>query len=97
MEFVERHLSELAELFKERNGVYKDNYKTIGDFLNILFPKGLSAKTPEEFNRLCVMVNIVGKLTRYCANWQNGHEDSLNDLSVYAAMLQELDHEYYRS
>jgi hypothetical protein len=39
-----------------------------------------------------VMTHIVSKLHRYALNFETGgHQDSLKDLAVYAAMLASLD------
>jgi hypothetical protein len=39
-----------------------------------------------------LLVQIMSKLSRYCANFnQGGHEDSLDDLAVYSVLLQEVD------
>lgn len=94
MEFVPKQLEAMAKLYRERNSVYKDNYKKIGHFMEILFPDGINLSSPEEYNRFSILLNVVAKFTRYCANWETGHQDSLNDICVYSMMLQELDDEY---
>ena len=92
-------LKEAAKLYEEKNKIYGDNYKRFGSFFACLFPDGLEfSSSPEtrvnEFNRLGVLVQMIGKLTRYSENFlRGGHEDSLDDLCVYSMMLKELDRE----
>lgn len=58
-----------------------------------IFPNGLMLVSEEDFNRFCIFVQVVSKATRYGQNMANrkGHKDSLDDMSVYAAMLREYD------
>lgn len=89
---VPEMLGEAAEIYEERKAAYGDNYKQFGLVMKALFPKGLSASSLDDFNRLGVLIQIVSKLTRYVENFgRGGHDDSLADLSVYATMLRELD------
>lgn len=91
---VPEMLQAAATLYEDRNALYGNNYKTFGKAMTALFPNGLKYSLLKEadWNRLGVLVQIVGKLTRYCANFNSGgHEDSLEDLAVYAMMLRELD------
>lgn len=85
-------LEKAAQLFRDRNTTYKDSYKNVGLLLKALFPDGITLDSEEDFNRFAVVVMIAGKLDRYFSNYEEGgHQDSLADLSVYAAMLAELD------
>jgi len=87
-------LSSMADTFRERNAIYKDNYKQIGKLCEILFPEGVALKSSKDFNRYFSLVMVIGKLTRYTFNFnKGGHADSLHDLAVYAAMLAEIDGE----
>jgi hypothetical protein len=89
---VPERLRELAKLYEERNAIYGDDYKRHGDIMRALFPQGLVLNNAEDFNRYGVFKELVTKLSRYAAQWNNGgHHESLNDLAVYSAMLQELD------
>lgn len=88
---VANELLRASELFKERSRVYGKNYKDFGPVAYTML-EGIKLETPDDFARLGVLVQIISKLTRYCANFNNGgHDDSLMDLSVYAQMLRELD------
>ena len=80
-----------AATYEERNAVYKDNYKRIGAIFCEMFPEGLSVNTPEEWNRLFLLVQSVSKVTRYASQFSfGGHLDSVHDAIVYSAMLEEL-------
>jgi hypothetical protein len=85
-------LDAAAATFRERNSLYGNNYQREGALLLALFPEGgiPAIKTPEDANRLHVLVACVTKLQRYAHNWaEGGHQDSAHDLQVYAAMLEE--------
>ena len=87
-------LQEAADTYKDRHAVYGDNYKLVGNAMKALFPDGLRLETPHDHNRFHILLLAVVKLTRYVQNWERGgHEDSLVDLSVYSAMLVEIDRE----
>lgn len=88
---VGKALNDAADVFEERNLVYADAYLKVGEILRELFPQGVSLVTAEDHNRYHLLVLIIVKLTRYAPNWSTGHEDSLKDIMVYAAMLQDLD------
>lgn len=95
MKSVPEMLEEKAALYKQRNAIYGDNYKRFGPIMALLFPEGSPLKTNDDFNRFGILVQIVAKVTRYAENFnRGGHEDSLDDLAVYAMMLKELDNEH---
>lgn len=82
-------LQQAAETFRERNAVYGDNYKNVGNVLFALFPHGIALQTAEDFNRWHLFELLVVKLTRF-ANTGLTHTDSVHDAAVYAAMLESL-------
>lgn len=84
-------LREGAETFEQRNKVYGDNYTRVGKALAALFPAGLVLRTPDDHNRFQIFNLIVVKLSRYCVNWDEGHQDSIHDAMVYCAMLEAID------
>lgn len=87
-------LLDLSNLYAERNKQYGDDYKLHGHIMVALFPEGVDLSTPAEFNRYSCLKEIVTKIARYANNFsKGGHKDSLDDITVYAQMLQELDHE----
>jgi|TARA_R110002096_G_scaffold404993_4_gene602906 hypothetical protein len=87
-------LEELANLYRQRNQLYGDNYKNFGNVVSSLFPDGIHVDGASNINRLSVLFHIIDKVTRYIANFNDGgHEDSLDDISVYSQMLKELDND----
>lgn len=92
----DQRLKELAKLFQERNAQYGSNYLQFENVLRALFPYGLHITKDGEFGRLILVMHLITKLTRYTQNMQQGkgHEDSLDDMAVYAMMLQEHDSLY---
>lgn len=91
---VPKRLSDLGNLYAERNKLYGDNYKRFGETLMSHFPDGIELKNSDDFNRFALFCQVMHKLSRYArAMPSSGHSDSLNDLSVYAQMLGEWDDE----
>jgi hypothetical protein len=89
---VPERLREAAALFEKRNAEYGDNYRVMGPVLRAMFPSGLTIKTEEEWVRIFLFIMNVMKTTRYAKNFlRGGHEDSMNDQSVYAQMAAETD------
>ena len=89
---VPEMLEEAAEVYRQRNELYKDNYLRFGEIMQTLFPDGLFLGTKEEFNRFGIFVQCVAKLTRYGAQFnEGGHDDSALDASVYFQMLRQVD------
>jgi len=82
-------LAEMADTYRERNKVYGDNYKRVGDVMMALFPNGVTLETAEQFNTWHLFELMVVKITRF-ANSELQHEDSIHDLAVYAAMVESL-------
>lgn len=70
---------------------YGSSYTNHGTVMHGLFPRGVALAGVEDFTRFALVDLMVVKLVRYCVNFQKGHLDSLTDLMVYAAMLQEVD------
>ncbi len=85
-------LSAAAATFAERNAMYGDNYKSFGQVLLACFGGAIPAiNTVEDVNRLSIIIQLVGKLTRYCVNFEEGgHQDSAHDGIVYNAILEAL-------
>lgn len=85
-------LVEAAETFKQRNTVYGASYQRYGALLKAAFPAdGVPALTNEvDMLRLNLLMMCLAKLQRYAHNFKRGgHQDSVRDLQVYAAMLEE--------
>lgn len=95
---VPERLASLASIYQDRNAVYGDDYRRYGRVMLALFPEGINIKTEADLSRFGVLTQMLGKLGRYAANFQSGgHADSLDDLAVYAQILQLLDHEAFAS
>ena len=77
--------------YTERNKTYGDNYKKFGHVMQALFPNGVTINSAEQWNRFGILVQKVGKLSRYVTNPYVGHQDSVHDDICYSAMLEELD------
>lgn len=89
---VSERLKNLSEIFKERDKVYKDNYKNVGNVFSSMFPDGVFLRTKEEFNRFYLFMMVVHKLTRASKTFPlKLHADSLDDLSIYAQLLRHYD------
>ena len=82
-------LEEMADTFRERNKVYGDNYKTVGEVMLALFPNGVELKTVEDYNTWHLFELMIVKITRF-ANSDLNHKDSIHDTAVYAAMVESL-------
>ena len=88
---VPDRLEALAALFEERNKDYKNNYKEFGHWASQLFPDGLTVKTPHDWSKLGMLIQVMSKLSRFTQTFhENRPSDSLSDLAVYSVMLQEV-------
>lgn len=91
---VHERLVRLGEIFKERNGLYGDTFRSFGTIMSGFFPNGLEVRTEADWNRLALLMHVADKLSRYANNFVvGGHADSLDDTSVYAQILQMIDAE----
>ncbi len=88
---VVKKLSDVAKLHEFRNEEYGNAYKLHGDVMQALFPDGVDLSSADDQGRYALVSMIAGKLLRYTRNFQEGHQDSLDDMIAYAAMLSELD------
>jgi len=93
-QFVKKQLEDLGKLYQKKNDEYGDTYHRFGPVMDAMFPDGLTLDNPEDFGRITLLEQIMGKLVRYASNFESGgHADSLDDIAVYSQMLQELDSE----
>jgi hypothetical protein len=91
---VPDRLTELGDIYRERNKVYGDNYKTFGKFAKAIFPGTLVLETEDDWNRVALLIHCATKLSRYSNSFsRGGHADSLDDIAVYSQMLAETDNE----
>lgn len=82
-------LDSAAATFRERNEMYKDNALVVGKVMTALFPKGVTLETAEDYHMWHLFELLIVKLTRF-TNSGLTHQDSILDLTVYAAMLEPL-------
>lgn len=82
-------LEEMAETFRERGEMYKNNYRQIGAVMAALYPDGITLKTIDEHNRFHLFLMMQIKMTRL-VNMNLHHQDSCHDIGVYSAMLESL-------
>ena len=88
-------LEQAAQTFRDRQAVYKSNYKQIGTIMKGLFPDGVTLKTEEDHIRFHLFMLMVVKINRYSNNWSTGHQDSIRDACVYASMVEMVDSEIF--
>ena len=86
---VADNLQVAADTFRERNKVYGNAYKTVGNVMAALYPNGVKLSTADDFTRWHLFELAIVKVTRF-ANSGLTHTDSAHDLAVYAAMLESL-------
>jgi len=88
---VPQMLCSAADIYEQRNKIYGNNYFRFGTVAREILGN-IELKSAEDFNRFGILVQILAKITRYGENFKRGgHDDSLDDLAVYAMMLKELD------
>lgn len=80
-------LTSMADTYRERNKVYGDNWRNVGNVMMQLFPGGIELRDADAFNTWHLFELIVVKLTRF-ANSGLTHADSIHDIAVYAAMIE---------
>lgn len=87
-------LEAFATLQRDKDHEYGARWRDFGFIQAALFPDGITLKTVKDHSRFALLTWMLSKLSRYAANFAaGGHEDSIRDLSVYAAMLAALDQE----
>lgn len=92
-------LEEMAKTFRERNAIYGDNWKMVGEVMGVLFPHGVrlshkhfidgAKSTPPiiHYDVWHLFELQVVKLTRFAISGLT-HIDSIHDQSVYGAMIE---------
>ena len=77
----------MSKTFKERNEVYGDNYKMVGELMKVLHPEGFNQQSEEDHELGHLWSLLVVKLSRFAIS-DLKHKDSIHDLAVYAAMIE---------
>jgi hypothetical protein len=90
---VSQAIHDLAKIHADRRTLYGDDFLQVGEALVGFFPRGLTLRTAVDFNRFVLFLHQVTKVSRYaqCMARGHGHQDSLDDLSIYAQLLQHFD------
>lgn len=93
--YVADELVAKAKLFAQRAALYGNNYVRFGPIMaQLMATQKLDPTNEKDMARFGVFVQIVSKVTRYAENFnRGGHDDSLDDIAVYAMMLKALDHD----
>lgn len=85
-------LQRLVDLRKAKHAEYGRTPYVHGHVMAALFPDGLTLTTPADHARFGILTMQVSKICRYAQNFgKGGHPDSMDDLAVYAAMLNSMD------
>lgn len=87
MNAISAVLKEMIETSEQRGSLYGKSYEKFGDVAMALWPNGIAVKSKDDFVKLGIIVQIIGKLVRYTGA-EGGHVDSAHDMAVYSAMLQ---------
>ncbi len=88
---VNAALLKAAEIFDSRNATYQDGFNKTGKIMSAFFPNGVTLNTEDDFVRFATLQMCVGKLNRYTTAFSSGgHQDSVDDLICYAAILSHL-------
>lgn len=84
-------LRDAALMQEAKDREYGSGYLHHGAAMAALFPDGVELKNEADFARFALFDLMMVKMVRYARSFANGHNDSLTDLAVYAALLQEVD------
>jgi hypothetical protein len=80
-------LDAMAATFRERNRVYGSNYKMVAPLVRVLFPHGVPSELVAS-DKWHLFELILVKLSRLAiSNLQ--HVDSVHDMGVYCAMVEQ--------
>jgi hypothetical protein len=85
-------LAEMADTYRERNAIYGDNWRNVGNVMAALQPEGVSLKTPQDHELFHLYSLVIVKLTRFATSGLT-HIDSARDSAVYWAMIESILHE----
>lgn len=86
---VARILEDAATTFDGRNSKYRDNAVKVGRVMEALFPDGVNLNNADDFHIFHLFELMIVKLTRF-VNSDLTHQDSIRDMIVYGAMVENL-------
>jgi hypothetical protein len=81
-------IQRMAETYQQRREAYGPSEQKFADLALALFPDGLHLTMRSEWVRFGLFVQLMSKMSRYAANFYQGHIDSVHDMGPYAAMLE---------
>ena len=82
-------LKDMAQTYADRQEQYGEAYLVIGKVMKMLYPDGIVLTTEDGFNKYHLFDQIVAKVCRYAGSGGT-HVDSIHDIAVYAAMLEDM-------
>jgi hypothetical protein len=81
-------LDEMASTYRERNAVYGDNFRMVGQMMKVLFPEGIPKELLHSDHFHLFELKLV-KLSRFAISGLS-HVDSIHDDGVYSAMIEQI-------
>lgn len=88
---ISKRFDQIRDIYQDRRQQYGDSYLMFGGVMSALFPEGVTISSDQDFAKLGILVQIIGKITRYTNHFPSGsHSDSLQDIAVYALLLDEV-------
>jgi hypothetical protein len=88
---VPEFLNDAIKMYHDKGEEYGHTYWTFGKVMEALMPGGLTVRTADDWSRLAIVNQIVGKLIRYLHCWTDPNTEELDDLGVYAFILEHID------
>lgn len=82
-------LKEKAQLFEKKSKEYGNSYLQYGEVMEKIFPKGFQCDNVDGWNKFGIFNMMIHKLLRI-ANTDFNSVDSIKDLQVYGAILEEV-------
>jgi hypothetical protein len=80
-------LEGMAKTFRDRNAVYGDNWRMVGQLMAVMFPNGVVLKDAQDYDVWHLFELQIVKLSRFAISGRT-HIDSQHDMSVYGAMIE---------
>jgi len=88
---VRQRLDHAADTYDLKGLEYGHTYWKFGHVMQDLFPIGLTITNADDWTRLSIINQIVGKLCRYVNDWEEPNTKELNDIGVYIFILEYID------
>lgn len=88
---VEQLIENAIATYQTKGQKYGHTYWKFGRVMEELFPGGLEINNADDWTRISIINQIVGKLIRYTKNFHDPNTEELDDLGVYAFILEHID------